>query len=45
MPQIAVISVLTGVAACPAMMFGTAPDDDTIAAAVDTVTNSATTRA
>jgi hypothetical protein len=31
MPQIAVISMLTGVVACPAMMFGTAPDDDTIA--------------
>lgn len=41
----AVISMLTGVIACPALMFGTTPDDDIIAAAVDIVMNSATTRA
>ena len=41
----AVISMLTGVVACPSLMFGTAPDDDIIAAAVDIVMNSATTLA
>lgn len=39
----AAISMLTGVVACPSLMFGTAPDDDIIAAAVDIVMNSATT--
>ena len=33
----AVVSMLSGVVACPALMFGTVPDDDVIAAAVDIV--------
>ena len=37
----AVISMLTGVVACPSLMFGTLPDDDVIEAAVDVVVKSA----
>jgi AcrR family transcriptional regulator len=37
----AAVSMLTGVVACPALMFGTLPDDDIIAAAVDIVLKSA----
>jgi AcrR family transcriptional regulator len=33
----AAVSMLTGVVACPSLMFGTLPDDDIIAAAVDIV--------
>lgn len=33
----AAVSMLTGVVACPALMYGTLPDDDVIAAAVDIV--------
>ncbi|MSW83084.1 MAG: TetR family transcriptional regulator [Actinobacteria bacterium] len=33
----AIVSMLSGVVACPALMFGTVPDDDVIAAAVDIV--------
>ncbi|TPG27396.1 TetR/AcrR family transcriptional regulator [Mycolicibacterium hodleri] len=33
----AAVSMLTGVVACPAIMFGTVPDDDVIEAAVDVV--------
>lgn len=33
----AAVSMLSGVVACPSLMFGTLPDDDTIAAAVDIV--------
>lgn len=33
----AAISMLSGVVACPSLMFGTLPDDDTIEAAVDIV--------
>jgi AcrR family transcriptional regulator len=33
----AALSMLTGVVACPSIMFGTLPDDDVIAAAVDIV--------
>ncbi len=33
----AAISMLAGVVACPSLMFGTLPDDDVIAAAVDVV--------
>lgn len=33
----AAVSMLTGVVACPALMFGTVPDDDVIEAAVDVV--------
>ncbi|WP_197283507.1 TetR/AcrR family transcriptional regulator [Mycobacterium sp. Marseille-P9652] len=33
----AAISMLSGVVACPSLMFGTVPDDDVIAAAVDIV--------
>ena len=36
----AVISMLTGVVACPSLMFGTLPDDDVIEAAVDVVVKS-----
>lgn len=37
----AVIAMLTGVVACPSLMFGTVPDDDVIEAAVDVVLRSA----
>jgi AcrR family transcriptional regulator len=37
----AAVSMLTGVVACPSIMFGTLPDDDVIAAAVDIVLRSA----
>jgi hypothetical protein len=37
----AAVSMLTGVVACPSLMFGTLPDDDIIAAAVDIVLGSA----
>jgi AcrR family transcriptional regulator len=37
----AVISMLAGVVACPSLMFGTVPDDDVIAAAVDIVVSRA----
>jgi AcrR family transcriptional regulator len=40
----AALSMLTGVVACPSIMFGTLPDDDVIAAAVDIVLRSATHR-
>jgi hypothetical protein len=33
----AAISMLSGVVACPSLMFGTVPDDDVIEAAVDIV--------
>ena len=33
----AAVSMLTGVVACPSLMFGTLPDDDVIEAAVDIV--------
>src|SRR6195952_5400410 len=33
----AAVSMLTGVVACPALMFGTVPEDDVIEAAVDVV--------
>jgi AcrR family transcriptional regulator len=36
----AAVSMLTGVVACPSLMFGTLPDDDIIAAAVDIVLGS-----
>lgn len=36
----AAVSMLTGVVACPAIMFGTLPEDDVIAAAVDIVLRS-----
>lgn len=35
----AAVSMLTGVVACPALMFGTVPDDEVIEAAVDVVLN------
>jgi hypothetical protein len=35
----AAVSMLTGVVACPAIMFGTVPDDAVIEAAVDVVLN------
>ena len=35
--------MLSGVVACPSLMFGTLPDDDTIAAAVDIVLAGAVT--
>ena len=35
------VSMLTGVVACPSLMFGTVPDDDIIEAAVDIVLTSA----
>jgi AcrR family transcriptional regulator len=37
----AAVSMLTGVVACPSIMFGTLPDDDVITAAVDIVLRSA----
>lgn len=37
----AAVSMLAGVVACPAIMFGTLPEDDTIIAAVDIVLRSA----
>lgn len=37
----AAVSMLTGVVACPSLMFGTLPEDDIIEAAVDIVLNSA----
>ncbi len=40
----AALSMLTGVVACPSIMFGTLPDDEVIAAAVDIVLRSATHR-
>jgi AcrR family transcriptional regulator len=40
----AALSMLTGVVACPSIMFGTLPDDDVIAAAVDIVLRSADSR-
>jgi AcrR family transcriptional regulator len=40
----AAVSMLTGVVACPSIMFGTLPDDDVIAAAVDIVLRSANSR-
>lgn len=40
----AAVSMLTGVVACPAIMFGTLPDDEVIAAAVDIVLRSAQRR-
>lgn len=39
----AAVSMLTGVVACPSIMFGTLPDDDVVAAAVDIVLHSAAT--
>jgi AcrR family transcriptional regulator len=38
----AALSMLTGVVACPSIMFGSLPDDDVIAAAVDIVLRGAT---
>jgi AcrR family transcriptional regulator len=41
-PQLdAAVSMLSGVVACPSLMFGTVPDDDVIEAAVDIVLRSA----
>jgi AcrR family transcriptional regulator len=40
----AAVSMLTGVVACPSIMFGTLPDDDVIAASVDIVLRSARRR-
>jgi AcrR family transcriptional regulator len=40
----AAVSMLTGVVACPAIMFGTLPEDEVIAAAVDIVLRSARRR-
>lgn len=40
----AAVSMLTGVVACPSIMFGTLPDDDVIAAAVDIVLRSSQRR-
>jgi hypothetical protein len=37
----AAVSMLTGVVACPSIMFGALPDDEVIAAAVDIVLRSA----
>ncbi|WP_205873937.1 TetR/AcrR family transcriptional regulator [Mycobacterium camsae] len=37
----AAVSMLTGVVACPSLMYGTLPDDDVIEAAVDMVLRSA----
>lgn len=37
----AAVSMLTGVVACPSLMYGAVPDDDIIAAAVDMVLRSA----
>lgn len=39
----AAISMLAGVVACPSLMFGTVPDDEVIAAAVDIVLDSGQT--
>lgn len=39
----AAVSMLTGVVACPSLMYGTVPDDDIIEAAVDIVFKSART--
>ncbi len=38
----AAVSMLTGVVACPSLMFGTLPEDEVIAAAVDIVLKSST---
>ena len=40
----AALSMLTGVVACPSIMFGTLPEDDVIAAAVDIVLRGTTHR-
>lgn len=40
----AAVSMLTGVVACPSIMFGSLPEDDVIAAAVDIVLRSAGSR-
>ncbi|WIM89004.1 TetR/AcrR family transcriptional regulator [Candidatus Mycobacterium wuenschmannii] len=40
----AAVSMLTGVVACPSIMFGSLPDDEVIAAAVDIVLRSAKSR-
>ena len=40
----AALSMLTGVVACPSIMFGSLPEDDVIAAAVDIVLRSAASR-
>lgn len=40
----AAVSMLTGVVACPTLMFGTLPDDAVIEAAVDLVLTAATSR-
>jgi AcrR family transcriptional regulator len=40
----AAVSMLTGVVACPSIMYGSLPDDDVIAAAVDIVLRSAASR-
>ncbi|MDA2892830.1 TetR family transcriptional regulator [Mycolicibacterium sp. BiH015] len=40
----AAVSMLTGVVACPSLMFGTLPDDAVIEAAVDLVLRAATSR-
>ena len=40
----AALSMLTGVVACPSIMFGALPEDDVIAAAVDIVLRGATHR-
>ncbi len=40
----AAVSMLTGVVACPSIMFGSLPEDDVIAAAVDLVLRSAGSR-
>lgn len=40
----AAVSMLTGVVACPAIMFGTVPDDAVIEAAVDVVLNGSAER-
>ena len=40
----AAVSMLTGVVACPAIMFGTVPDDSVIEAAVDVVLKGSTSR-
>lgn len=44
-PQLdAAVSMLSGVVACPSLMFGTVPDDDVIEAAVDMVLRCAPSR-
>ena len=40
----AAVSMLTGVVACPAIMFGTVPDDSVIEAAVDVALKGSTSR-